>query len=225
MSKFVVAVLTAFFFSGCGSYRMGAKVDGNRSMAGLQNRYRIGKITFSVPLKKNHVYGGEVADYNAPQQTGSMMDEDRIRDFCELRYPDVFVADDKGIPIDIAVESSSPNKEYEWSILFPYILSLGILPAWIETTSTAKISITVSGEQVSDSSVAYVSNSKVTCFSPIGIIPYSRDIDMDHVETAECALGFSNPKMEMRKTSEAVFLNSFCDGILISLSKYESSRR
>lgn len=224
MNKFVLAVLIAISISGCASYRMGAKIDGGRPSTGLQNRYRIGKITFAVPLAKNPVYGGEMVDYDSPPQAGAMMDEDRIRDFCESRHPDIFVAGDKGIPIDVAVESSSPNKEHLWSIIFPYMLSLGILPAWCETTSTAKISINVSGRQEADSSATYVSNDKVTCFSPLGIISYSRDINMDHVETAECALGLSDPKRAMREISEAVFLNSFCDGILTSLSKYERGR-
>ena len=225
MNRFAIVVLTAISISGCASYRMGAKTDGNRSATGLQNRYRIGKITFAVSLVKNPVHGGEVVDYDSPPQTGSMMDEDRIRDFCESRHPDIFTAGDKGIPIDVAVESSSPNKEHLWSIIFPYMLSLGILPAWCETTSTAKISITVSGRQEASSFVTYISNDKVTCFSPLGIISYSRDINMDHVETAECVLGLSDPKRAMREISEAVFLDSFCDGILTSLSKYERSRR
>jgi len=224
MNKCIVVVLTAIFLSGCASYRIASKGDGRRCQTGLQNRYRIGKITFSVQLEKNPVYGGEVLDYSVPMQTGSMMDEDRIRDFCELRYPDIFVVGDKGIPIDVTIESSAPDRGYAWSILFPYLVSLGVMPAWFETSSNAKISITVSGKQVADSSVAYVSNAKVTCFSPIGIISYSRDINMDHVETAECALVISDVKRKLRKISEAVFLNSFCDGILISLSEYERSK-
>ena len=58
-------------------------------------------------------------------------------------------------------------------MFFPYIVSLGTLPAFITTTSECRVEVRPHASQSSASrKLRFSSDMKLTCFSPIGLIPY-----------------------------------------------------
>ena len=222
MKLLVMPIVMLFVaVSGCASYRIAGGIHDCPSVRNsLKKTYRIETIAFDVPLERNLIYGGSSAHPYSPPQHGANMDEDRIKHYIEDRFPAVFDAK-QGTPISITLSAPRPETSGAWSILFPYLMSLGVLPCWMETETYARVTVSVSGKPEASCAVDYKGKCKASCFSPLGAIPYSKDCGMDVVETDEVVLNVSSVNGVLKQLNEKVFLRTLAAAVEKCLSEYE----
>ena len=220
--RIALPILSAMLlFAGCHSYRVAGSVkDASGAMAQVNGRYRLREIKFDVHIPNNPFYGGPMANPHVPVQVASQMDDTRIREFCEKKWPETFSSDESGTAIDVTVTGTSPKDSYGWTFFFPYFLSLGILPGGIDVESDARVNVKIDGLHLMSSEASYASDRKVTAFSPFGAIPFSRDYGYTHVETDEEVAFPLNPKT-LERMSETVFCATFGEAVLKCLHEHE----
>lgn len=221
--RITAAALSALLLlAGCHSYRVAGSAKGalETSMQ-VKGRYHLREIKFDVPIPHNLIYGGPMANPNVPVQVASMMDDTRIREFCEKRWPQVFSPEESGTAIDVTVTASSPRDSYAWTLFFPCFLSLGILPGGVEVESDARINVKVDGRHLVSGEVDYVSN-RMSSSSPLGAIGFSRNCGMTHVVTDQEAVYPFSPKT-LEKMAEEIFCETFADAVRKCLSEHERS--
>ena len=221
VAAFVLSAL--LLLAGCHSFRVAGSVkNAPGPSARVNGRYHLREIKFDVHIPNNPFYGGPMANPHVPVQVASQMDDTRIREFCEKKWPETFSSDESGTAIDVTVTGTSPKDSYGWTFFFPYFLSLGILPGGIDVESDARVNVKIDGLHLMSSEASYASDRKVTAFSPFGAIPFSRDYGYTHVETDEEVAFPLNPKT-LETMSETVFCKTFGDAVIKCLCEYERS--
>ena len=222
-SRIVVAVLSALLsFAGCHSYRVAGSVkEAQEASVLVKGRYHLREIKFDVSIPRNLIYGGPMANPNVPVQVASQMDDTRIREFCEKRWPEVFSPEENGTAIDVTVTATSPRDSYSWTFFFPCFLSLGVLPGGIKVESDARVNVKVNERHLVSSEVGYVSN-RMSAFSAFGVIGFSRNCGQSHVVTGQEVLYPYNPKT-LEKMAEEIFCETFADAVRKCLSEFERS--
>ena len=121
-----------------------------------------------------------MADPWSIAQTVSLMKMEQLAEKIEESCPDVFANDVSAQRIDVKVVCRSEDNRYGVTILFPYLLSLGTLPAIWETLSdcTVEVCTTADGKRIGHVVPIELSSiGKLTVFSPIGLIDFERPID------------------------------------------------
>lgn len=174
-------VCTAVLLScGCSSYRFASESRPNGNID-VKGRYRIAHITISgeigidnniKAIQKNNPFA-VIDPWSIPQVAMRYPYED-LRQMVIKKYPNVFADNPALPPIDIIISCNNEYKERVWTILFPYLVSLGTLPAFYRTTSDCTVEIRPTSSMMSTSSrsVRFVSDGKLTVFTPFGLIPF-----------------------------------------------------
>lgn len=144
-----------------------------------RNKYRIANLIIHVPrgfnnyAKQTNVDNPFVAlDPWSIPQVASVYNMEKLRKMIEQRYPSIFVYDESATPIDVNVYCTNEEKELEWTILVPYIVSLGVLPCYQRTISKCEISVRNAGaypKLQKNSVTCFQTDLKLTCFSPLGL--------------------------------------------------------
>ena len=221
----VIATLVAqLIFCGCASYRFDADIE-NNTVSTIRGRYRIDEIKFNVDMAENPHSKQTQLNSFAPPEVGAFMDEKDLREFAARRYPGVFDDTESATPLAIQIFANKAVTRYEWTVLFPYLLSLGVLPGGREVVSTANMKVYVGGRLVSTCMMDYASALKVTAFSPFGAIPFSKDIDRQYVNRDELILNFLAVDKTIRNLGEQTFCETFADGLVSCLVEYEGSSK
>ena len=203
---------------GCMSYRFASEYEGVRNRSAVNGRYRIAHITFQTPIGLGD-YGKKVNANNpfavpdpwSIPQVASRMPAAELQRMIEAKYPAVFGNDAAAMPIDICISTGEEYKEYQWTILFPYLVSLGTLPVFLRTVSDCQVEVrpVASMGFHSSQSMRFVSDGKMTVFSPFGLIPYDR-----HVSALEQHQGngiMSAPHLD--ETTRRYMVETFADSI------------
>ena len=222
--RVAASVLTAsLLFAGCHSYRVAGSVkDSSGSAAQVKGRYCLREIKFDVPIPQHPLYGGPMANPQVPAQVASQMDDTRIREYCEKRWPNIFSANEDDTALDVTVTGKTPSNSYGWTFFFPYFLSLGILPGGIEVESDARVNVKIDGLHLVSGEARYTVDRKATAFSPFGAIPFSRDCEHSHVEVEE-EVSFPVSPKTLENMSETVFCATFGDAVIKCLHEHERS--
>lgn len=225
MNKWLIVSLAAqVLVCGCASYRFDANIEG-RNIASVKGRYRIEAIDFKVELNEIPFTGEKRPMPSSPPQVGWSLDEDKIRDFVKDRYPDVFSDDESAIPIKIKMSSDLIESRYSWTILCPYLISLGVLPGGGEDATPAKLKVYAGEDLMATKAISYEYDAKVSVFSPLGAIPFSKDIDRQYVQRDEVVLNIAAVQNKVRGMSEKIFLETFADGVVSCLVEGERQDR
>ncbi len=222
--RIALPILSAMLlFAGCHSYRVAGSVkDASGAVAQVNGRYRLREIKFDVPIPQHPFYGGPMANPHVPVQVASQMDDTRIREYCEKRWPNIFSTNEDDTALDVIVTGKTPSNSYGWTFFFPYFLSLGILPGGIEVESDARVNVKVDDRHLTSGEVHYTTDRKATAFTPFGAIPFSRECGHSHVEVEEEVSFPFNPK-KLEDMSETVFCATFGEAVLKCLHEHERS--
>ena len=211
----------AMAFSGCHSYRVaGSGSDSHAPSQQVKGRYCLRTIKFDVDVPRHLIYGGPMANPHVPVQVASQMDDTRIKEFCEKRFSDVFTSDDSAVALDVIVTSRSPRDSYSWTFFFPYFLTLGILPGGIDVESDARFNVKIGNRNLISREASYAVDRKVSCFTPFGAIPFSRNSAYAYVETDE-EVSFPLSPKTLEAMCESVFCKTFADTIVECLREHE----
>lgn len=175
MAKVVSCFLGIVFllFCGCTSYRLkGSVVHASNTIPSTEKKYRIEKF-----INKSDVgiyaSGYDTDPWSIPAVSKRFSETEMCSDLMS-KNPKVFSCAADSIPLEVEIYSRSESKDGRWSIIFPYILTLGIFPAWIGTTSQSELKVTSLADRNIRTSciIDFRSDIKLTVFSPIGLIAY-----------------------------------------------------
>ena len=115
MKKATIVLMTALLASGCGHFRYLATSE-TQPAAGVQTKDRYRLFQFCVMQNGKYV--------NLSQQKFAS-----IWSTFKSTVPNVFAEDGKPVAVYLDYTNDRQAK-YEWTFVFPYLLTLGILPMW-----------------------------------------------------------------------------------------------
>ena len=167
---------------GCTSYRFTGKVLApvNERHA-LHNKYRIVRLVFERKAQSSYEAPITIDPWSLPQ-VAALCDIESIRLKIMQWHPEVFVDDFASTPVSVKILTTSENTNYGGTILVPYLISLGILPAWMETESSCEAFVSIEAHNVPKPRqvpLSFTSICKLTCFSPIGLIEFDDKPDVN----------------------------------------------
>ena len=166
---------------GCTSYRFAGKVlvpVNERHI--LNNKYRIVRLVFERKTQLAYKAPIAIDPWSLPQVAA--FDIESIRLKIMQRHPEVFADDFASTPVSVKVLTTSENKNYAATFVAPYLISLGILPAWMETVSSCEAFVAIEAHNAPKPRqvpLSFTSILKMTCYSPIGLIEFDDKPDMN----------------------------------------------
>ena len=228
MKSLNVLLVVVSAFCGCNSYRFAGTVDdstANRNTR-TERKFRIANLQIDVRrgLNEEMRKQNERNPFVAPDpwsipQIASISSEGKLINMIYRRFPGVFSSDATAKALDVKVSCLNENKDYAWSILCPYVITLGIAPAFMETQCECAVEVVgVDGEKFGSQMVVdFNSTFRMTCFSPFGLIGYERMPD-----ATSQALGggvFAAPHMDADVAEEAqkVFSETIANAVVSTL--------
>ena len=188
--KIVAGILCVATLAGCTSYRLTGRFmsHGEACPQPTAQKYHIAHLTIDAARGGNQVARNLNRDnpYAAPDpwsipQTASLMRMDQLAEKIEESCPDVFANDASAQRIDVKVLCRNEDSRYGATILFPYLVSLGTLPAIQEILSdcTVEVCATADGKRIGRVVPIELSSiMKLTVFSPIGLMDFERPTDV-----------------------------------------------
>ena len=221
LSVTISALSTLLLLAGCHSYRVAGNVkDSSGPSVQVNGRYYLREIKFDVQIPQHPIYGGPMANPQVPVQVASQMDDIVLREYCEKQWPGIFSSSKDTIAVDVIITARRPKDSYAWTFFFPYFLTLGILPGGVKVESYARLNVKVNERHLASGEANYVVNRKVSAFSPLGVIPFSRGCGYPYVEATEEVSFPANPRT-VEKMGETVFCKTFAETVLKCLYEYE----
>lgn len=227
-SSFIVVVCSVLM-TGCGSYRFHSVGETPLASGQPTRQYRIVGLSFDVKRGLNG-FNPQNNPFAPPDpwsivQTASLLNQ---KDLVEaIKRKNEAVGDNAdAVPVEIEIVSQSERKELEATILVPYLVSLGILPAWNRSISSCTIKMTL-GIGTARKSYQYecnfISNSKMTAFSPIGIIDYD---DIPDAIAQRKASGYAAPHLNPNCLNDlkTVFATTVSKALSASMTRFEAGK-
>ena len=169
---FVLPIL----LSGCTSYRVVGRVPSANVpvQQPLMNTYRLER----VKVEYDNIRRMQTLAWCLEFALGEIP----VNDFEERiarKRPDVFNNDASSIPITAPIRFLSRNESLAWTILVPYIVSFGTLPAILEVDDVAGLTVQRRDtmQTASEAKFSFQHKMKLTCFSPFALINFNDDPD------------------------------------------------
>jgi hypothetical protein len=143
------------------------------------------------------------------------------------KYPSVFSHDTASIPLNVDIVGRSESKTGAWSIFCPYIVSLGILPAWTTTSNQCDVIVTRGNDKNSQQicSIDFQSKNKLTVFSPIGLIAYEPELGAISSRTGEGLMKAPHLGDDCLNDLQVVFTETLAAAIVTCIKNMESVER
>lgn len=228
-SSFMV-IVCAVLMTGCSSYRFHSIGETPLASAQPTGQYRIAGLSFEVKRGLNG-FNPQNSPLVMPEpwsilQTASLFNQ---KDLVEaIKRKNEAVGDNAdAVPVEIEIVSQSERKELDATILVPCLVSLGILPAWNRIISSCTIKMTF-GIGAARKSYQYecefISNSKMTAFSPIGIIDYD---DLPDVIAQRKGSGVGATPLQnanCRNDLKTVFATTVSKALSASMTRFEAGK-
>ena len=188
----------------CSSYRICGFAGGGMSRSASSGRhFQIADLRIS--------FASSEKDTRFVFTSAALSPRGLLIDRIHATRPDVFSSDDGAEKINVNFVMKSCRVEGQASILL-YIFSLGILPTWEDCISEGEVEVSLVERQGQDgndacSPLRFESNQKLTCYSPIGLIPY--DDRHDAVATRKQSFAFVQSSDDLN----TVFVRTAADAI------------
>ena len=141
------------------------------------------------------------------------------------RNPSIFNRSPESTPLEVEIRSRNESKGGAWSILFPYLLTLGVFPAWTYTPSQCEITVTSIADRNKRQSclVDFRSDSSLTVFSPIGLISYDYVPGAVSCRTGSGIMKAPHLDKECLANLQAVYTETLAAGIATCVHEIERS--
>lgn len=223
--SFSVTIIS-LFLSGCISYRFQGNVtqtSGNSSPT--LKRYRVDNI---INNSGNGPFSMGQGAFSAPDPwsipaVAKRLEETTICSDIMRQNPNIFARSLESTPLEVEIRTRNESKEGTWSVFFPYLLTLGVFPAWMSTPSQCEITVTsLADRNIQRTCVVDLrSDMKLTAFSPIGLISY------DHIPSAaSCRTGAGIMKAphiapECLSDLQSVYTETIAEGIAVCIREME----
>ncbi len=210
--------------TGCNSYRFTATYP--RENTTVKGRYRIATIKSHIPVTQP--IGFVTPQFSVPDpwsipQVASKIPEETLKSMIWSRYQDIFTTDIDATPIDIEIHPVSEKKSGMWSIFFPYIVSLGTLPAFINTTSECRVEVRPhSSASSANRRLRFSSDMKLTCFTPIGLISYGELPDVREQSFGSGIFDVPHAGGDALNRLNTIAVNAIAYSVVAQLSELES---
>lgn len=219
-------ITAAFFHSGCTSYRF----QGNVAQAiGASNptiqKYRVENIinrSDNGPLSMGQGAFAMPDPWSIPA-VSKRLEESAVCNDVMNRNPSMFSRSSESTPLEVEIRTRNESKGGAWSILFPYLLTLGVFPAWTYTPSQCEIIVTSLTDRNKRQScvVDFRSDMKLTVFSPIGLISYDYAPGAVSCRTGSGIMEAPHLGKECLANLQAVYTETLAAGIATCVHEIE----
>ncbi|MBR4171440.1 MAG: SHOCT domain-containing protein [Kiritimatiellae bacterium] len=226
----ILLILLVTVCCGCSSYRFQGTVHDPAFVTGArpQGKYRIAKFKMTVPKMSGsfrHVDDPFAAPdpWSIPQVSYKKKTELIICDL-EQFIPSMFSSDNRAEPVEIQITSAGDEKSNMFSIIVPYLISLGIFPGWMGTSTRCDVIVTLARDRNLSRkfSIEYRSDMKLS-FSPIGLIPYN-PVPAPSFRTGVGIMAAPHINERSCRDSQDVFCETLAMGIAACLTDMERGR-
>lgn len=214
----LLLLLVVALCNGCISYRFQGSVEHYNAESVVKRKYRIAKIEHTGRpqtwgARDPWSIAGMVRDFNSDDLCRSIMNMNT----------EVYDHSAQATPLDVKVTIYRDTKSGFYSLAFPYMLSLGTLPFFMQTSSMCEVSIVQREDGVRGGAqrMNLRSNMKLTAFTPIALIPYS---DVPNVSASKRSQGIMKaPHLSNAcfNDLESVYVKTLSDAILASIQEME----
>ena len=179
-----VMVTAVILCGGCTSYRFTGKALSpvNERRHTLHNKYRIVRLVFERKTKCDCEDSITYIDPWSLPQVAARCDIESIRLKIMQRYPEVFADDFASTPVSVKVVTTSEDKNNTVTVLVPYLISLGLLPACVETVSSCEVLVSIEALNAPTPRqipLSFASISNLTVLSPIGLMVFADKTDVN----------------------------------------------
>ena len=207
-------------FTGCCSWKFEGQVD-NRSHASGEATVRRKYVLKSFDVKiGTHEYN-QLAFGKTPPT---------VVDLCRCR-PDVFesLGEDRDYgTLNISVYNEKEEYSKFWTILFPYMVSFGILPAGLDCEDLYSVKVVMTDKDGHSGTVRFKMQidtaSKFTFILPIGLIPFEKSPDCATFRANE-TLGLTQTLCDQaRRDRREVFLETVAYGAVAAVRMLEAGK-
>ena len=232
MKQLVLAGLSCALLAGCMSYRMCSHGEGGRVDANWRARgqYRIVGLQIDCnrgpASQMRGIDNPWAADPWSILQVATLLKDADVITAVRERTPGV-CEDVNAVPIEIKVVSTMERKELEATVVAPYFVSLGTLPALTRCISDCKIEVSIgTGERrrTYNCNRDFVVDSKMTCFSPLGLIDYDQDPAAIEQQRSSSDVGSAITSLPIRASIRNVFAGTVAKYLAFAISLYEEGK-
>lgn len=177
---FLTTVFWMAILSGCSSYRAVGRYQSRSTVyQEASQKYRIRHLSFSVRKGINTMLRemNETFPYISPDpwslpQHASLLDEEKLKTAIQTAKPAVFITDKSATPVDIKFICQQEFSDLGWTILCPYLVTLGVFPAWTRRVSFCEMIVTVDEQRQSKIQLEFTTDGKMSVLSPLGLVHF-----------------------------------------------------
>lgn len=233
MNARLVLVLVLGVVCGCTSYRFSGLASQGTSARNVatKNHYCISHLQLSVIRGLNEVVRRQQAEnpYAAPDpwsipQTASLSREEVLLPVVQSAYPSVFFSDGQE-RIEVVVSSSVETTDGMWSVLCPYLITLGIAPMYQTVHSECAVEVKRNADNslIGKSTIRFDTNMRMSATSPLGaMIGYDREGGVQSQETGSGVACWPHSDIEVARKVQKVFAETVADAIVSILMRAEA---
>lgn len=228
----ILLITLAAMCCGCMAYRFQgtAQGAGSGAMTTPQGRYRIADFRMTVPRMSLTPFRSvddpmSMPDpWSIPQFSYKRKTELIIRDL-EQFIPSVFTADSRAEPIEVQLTASGDENWNGLTLIFPYLISLGIAPCWLGTSTRCDVTVTFARNRNLSRrfGLEYRSDRHLTAFSPFGLISYD-SVPATSFRTGSGVLVAPHTDERAGRDTQDVFCETLAKGIAACLAEMEQSQ-
>ena len=204
---------------GCNSYRVCGHADvSEEPMRNLNRTYRLQQITLrnvsSMPVQ---LWTTEYALAKTPISAYERL--------VARSRPDVFAERPDSIPIVVEVSLRNSEGSLGWTILVPYLVTLGILPAQLQYDDVCGVIVRRldTGYSMPEETFMFQQKTQLTAFSPFGLGGFGHDSTATAERSGSGVMATPDTNMNVRNNIAEALAETMAATIVESLRRMEAA--
>ena len=216
-------VTVCFFWTGCMAYRLqGHALTTSAGHVEIAGQYRIDRVSFVAP---NFIFNPWSIPQTAKMNTLFQQQDTAIASLMR-HHPNVLNPAPTSEGVSVSIRILPTETRNGWSVLFPYLCTLSIFPAFPSTITPCDVTVTSIPYPASSAScrIQFQSDSHVTVLSPIGFIGYDPPpVSVYRLGSGVMAAPYLSPTC--KQACLDVFDETLANAVITCIAIMEDSRK
>lgn len=231
----IVSLAFSVIACGCTSYRMVGLADTapKDRLVATSKQYRVAYLQFKISRGQNEYIKKMYDDgqmFVAPNpwslpQGASLADQDLLLSDIQKTYPMVFSEDSEN-RLSVRIVDKGESVEGAWSILCPYLITLGILPAYQSVHSSCGVEVyrADNGEIIGSSDISCESSMRLSVSPVAAMFGFDREGGVQSQTKGAGVMEAPHTEIPVAAKARQVFSEVVADAIVAVLLQTESVR-
>lgn len=231
----IVSLVFSVIACGCTSYRMVGLANSapKDRLVATSKRYRVAYMQFKIPrglneISKDSYDKGQM--FVAPNpwslpQGASLADEEILLRDIQKTYPTVF-SEDTTNRLAVRIVDKGESIEGQWSFLCPYLITLGIFPAFQTVHSSCSVEVyrADNGQLVGSSDISCESSMRLSVSPVAAMFGFDREGSVQSQATGAGVMEMPHTRIPVAEKARQVFAEVVADAIVSVLLQSEVTR-